>query len=281
MKKNCGQLIICAGEAHIDRILGILALQAQYGWEEKAGESGLTVFSIYGENEEYLHKIANSCQQISPEITVFKNTIQIGDYLEEWKEFFTPVICGNKFVALPPWLKDRDFGERIKILIEPKSAFGTGHHATTALCLSALSYLLEKGFVKAGYTFLDLGCGSGILGLAATLANLSGLCVDNDPIAVDNANENKILNSCKNLPVKTGDLSLCKNQRFNLVMANILAQPLADMAPQIISILDSDYALILSGILQTQAEMIEQAYGKLGKPEKLFKDEWVALVWHS
>lgn len=144
-----------------------------------------------------------------------------------------------------------------------------------------MSELLEKGAVKAGDTFLDLGCGSGILGIAATLANLTGVCIDNDPVAVDNARENKILNSCKGLLVETGDLSVCRDQKFNLIMANILAQPLAEMAPQIISALESDYALVLSGILISQAEMIEQAYCRLGKPEKLFRDEWVALIWHS
>lgn len=102
MKKKCRQLIISAPIAYSDHILGILALHAQYGWEEKAGVNGVTIFYIYGENEEYLHKIADKCKQVSHDITVSENTIQIGDYLEDWKKFFTPVICGNKFVALPP-----------------------------------------------------------------------------------------------------------------------------------------------------------------------------------
>lgn len=264
-----------------DLIAGMLALDASFGWEEQSLCTGETVFRLYCEDEKTLRQIGEKAKALNPDVEIIKGEAEKTDWLAAWKEFFTPVQCGANFVILPPWLAGDVYGGRHKILIEPKCAFGTGHHATTAICVEALDSLLAGGFIRPGQTFLDLGCGSGVLGIAACVAGLKGIGLDIDPLAIANARENRELNKINDLELKQGSIELAQGKKFDLIMSNILARPLMEMAPRICACLKPASSLALSGILEIQADAVEEAFRNCGLPEarKLARDEWVALVW--
>ena len=152
---------------------------------------------------------------------------------------------------LPPWLfESTPLEGRKPIIIEPKSAFGTGHHNTTVLCLEAITELLASGRLKAGQRFFDVGTGSGILGIACCLNGLAGLGSDIDPVAVDNALENVVINKvADDFRIVPGSAEAGEGEQFDLVVANILAGPLRELAPALIARMKPGACLVLSGCL--------------------------------
>lgn len=201
-------------------VTGLLAIWLAAGWEELDAGPNILIFRIYAERKDFLEQLQRQLKLAPPGVKCEIAEIKKQDWTASWQEFFTPVKCGKRFVALPPWLSREDFGKRIKIIIEPASAFGTGHHATTALCLTALSELLDEGAIREGQTFLDLGCGSGILGIGAALSGLSGIGVDNDVLAVENALRNRAMNSAASLRLHCGSLEQAAGKHYDLIMAN-------------------------------------------------------------
>lgn len=267
--------------ADYERLVGFLSLNTSYGWEENDMGADKTLFSIYGRDRGELVKLSERLTaEIAGSETVI-NEVVVKDWLVAWKQFFTPVECGARFVVLPPWLAHYEHSKRTAIIIDPKNAFGTGHHASTELCLTALSNLLDEGRIGKKSWFLDLGCGSGILGLAACKMGLDGTGVDIDPEAIANARENRELNQVEHLELLKGGIEKVRGEKFDLVMANILAGPLIEMAPQVAQALKEDGVLILSGILAEQKDAVVEAYQKagLGPVNVLLKDEWAALIW--
>lgn len=278
------RLEIVANDEDFDQVCGVLALNAPFGWEEESKECGKTRFIIHNDSEEYLDNLREKLLRASVNAMIAIERINKQDWLEAWRQFFTPVECGSRFVVLPPWLAVAGgFSGRCRIFIEPKSAFGTGHHATTALCLSVLSELLDRGRIMSGQSFLDLGTGSGILGLACAKSGLHGLGLDIDPLAIDNAQENRGLNHIAStaLELGTGDIEIVKNRTFDLVLANILARPLMEMAANLSAVIVPAGCLMLSGILKSQADAVEAAYMEQGLPhaQRFMDGEWCALVW--
>ena len=160
-------------------------------------------------------------------------------------------------------------------------AFGTGHHATTALCLECISALHGGGRLGEQTRFLDLGTGSGILGIGCAKLGASGMGIDNDPVALENAEENVRINGVEDkVRLVLGSIDQAEGP-FDLVVANILADPLIQMAPEIHSRVAPGGLLVLSGILASQAERVADAYKKLGRPEPQLRisGEWAALYW--
>ena len=138
------------------------------------------------------------------------------------------------------------------------------------------------GKIKPGQTFFDLGTGSGILAIASARLGLTGLACDIDPVAVDNALENRALNGLDGkFEVRLGDVSLARGQTFDCVMANILADPLKEMAPALALRLANGGSLVLSGILEAQAAAVEEAFMAEGLPKAdlVVEEGWAALVW--
>lgn len=276
MEKTLWRLDLSAPNEAYDLLAGLFALEATGGWEEIASANG-TTFRAHAENRDFLENLRAEAEKLAPETQGRLKKVENPDWREAWKDFFTPIVCGNAFVVLPPWLADFSWPGRHKIVIEPASAFGTGHHATTRLCLAALDRVLASK--SAPTDFLDLGCGSGVLGLAACASDLNGLGLDIDPLAIENAEKNRELNGAKNLILLWGDIRVVNGRTFDLVMANILANPLIEFAPEIRGALREGGKLILSGVLAGQTEKVAEAYRALGQPEILAEDEWRALVW--
>ena len=215
-------------EETYDIVSGILTLMISFGWEEKVLPDGRTRFLVHCENAELIEDVRRAITDRLPGAAVKVDSVEQEDWVSAWKEFFTPVACGSRFVVLPPWRSaEPGFEAREKIFIEPKSAFGTGHHATTSLCLEAISGLLDEGRIRKGQTFLDLGTGSGVLSVGLCKSGLSGEGYDIDPIAVDNAVENRALNhiSAADYTVGLGSIEKTEGRTFDVVVANILAGP--------------------------------------------------------
>lgn len=272
-------LTIKSDQELTDQILQLLYRHINWGWEEKDQYEIIIHFTgkkPAADFEDLVRTVAPGC--------VFElNPVREKDWTEDWKQYFTPIKINDTFIILPQWLEDTP-STLTKIIITPKMAFGTGHHPTTSLCLKVLSSLTRKGYINKKDRFLDLGTGSGILGIAGAKLGLFGRGIDIDPSAVDNARENIILNKVQDrFKVETAEIAaMDKDKKYNLIFANILASTLMDLAPEILSFLDKDnHCLILSGILGKQAHDVAKAYKRLGSegPEILHEGEWSALVW--
>ncbi|MFN2267019.1 MAG: 50S ribosomal protein L11 methyltransferase, partial [Desulfonatronovibrio sp.] len=240
--------------------------------------------TIHFASQNQLQEFKKIVSTTAADLSFEEMAVQEKDWSEDWKRFFTPIEVDDTFIVLPEWLADSP-AELKKILITPKMAFGTGHHATTYLCLSTLSSLLSQGLNTDGLNFLDLGTGSGILGIACAKAGLTGMGVDIDKAAIDNARENIILNQVgEKFQVKVCDLQeLDTSKKYNIIFANILASTLKDMRKTITSFLNRNrYCLILSGILREQAEDVVSSYQEigLGKPILKHQGEWSAVIWN-
>jgi ribosomal protein L11 methyltransferase len=172
---------------------------------------------------------------------------------------------------------------RIAIEIDAGQAFGTGHHATTAGCLIALDRLLRRRrFINP----LDLGTGAGVLAIAlAKLLRLPVLATDIDPLAVAVARENAALNRVAHLvrvetAVGVRHAAIRGRAPYDLIVANILAEPLIRLAPQVSPLLAPGGVLVLSGLLPHQRERVVAAYGAQGirLVEARIRDGWAVLV---
>ncbi len=195
------------------------------------------------------------------------------DWLAEWKKEWKPVEVG-RFVVAPPWSEIRVAPDRLVIRIEPGMAFGTGSHETTRLCLQ----LVEKYF--RGGSFLDLGTGTGILAIAAAkmFSGARVQAVDTDAIAIEIARENARLNGVgKQIDFQVTSIDE-QTASANLVCANLTAPVIIELLPLL---LDATCGrLILSGILDLQAGLVEERLRDLGAAsiESAQDGEWVALV---
>jgi ribosomal protein L11 methyltransferase len=197
------------------------------------------------------------------------------DWLGEWKKNWQPVSVGRRFLIAPPWSEIAESEERIVIRIEPGMAFGTGTHETTRLCLAAI----EKYF--AGESFLDVGTGTGILAIAAAKLYPSAHveACDTDIEAVEIARENARLNNvADHVGFRVGTIEET-TASANLVCANLTADVILPLLPALIGATCG--RLILSGILESQTELVVSHLRKLGitqPPEIATDGEWIAIT---
>jgi len=197
------------------------------------------------------------------------------DWLGEWKKSWQPVRVGRRFLIAPPWSEISETEDRIVIRIEPGMAFGTGTHETTRLCLAAI----EKYFT--GESFLDVGTGTGILAIAAAklfpAARIEAF--DTDAEAVEIARENASLNNvAERVDWRVGTIDET-TASANLVCANLTADVILPLLPSLIGVTCGH--LILSGILDSQAETIISRLHELGitEPLEIATDgEWVVNI---
>jgi ribosomal protein L11 methyltransferase len=199
--------------------------------------------------------------------------IEERDWLGEWKQSWQPVEIG-RFIIAPPWSDVSDRHDRLIIRIEPGMAFGTGTHETTRLCLDAI----QKHF--SGGSFLDVGTGTGILAIAAAKlfpeARVEGCDTDEAAIAI--ARENAALNGiAQHIDFRTGSVDE-STASADLVCANLTADVINQILPTLVSL--SCGKLILSGILETQIELVQAGLHACGIDEfEITQDgEWVALI---
>ncbi|GEL69172.1 MULTISPECIES: 50S ribosomal protein L11 methyltransferase [Myxococcus] len=180
------------------------------------------------------------------------------DWSNEWKSLIKSVHVGRLWVG-PPWDKANAPAGTVQLVIEPKMAFGTGDHPTTSLCLAAVdAYMAEH----PGASVLDVGTGTGVLAIAAKkLGAGRTVATDNDPISVELAQENQAENGTPDIEVSGKELTQVEGT-FDLVLANILANTLIELAPLIVA--KTKDRLVLAGVLSHQRADVEAAYRNLG-----------------
>ncbi|KEQ18920.1 50S ribosomal protein L11 methyltransferase [Endozoicomonas numazuensis] len=197
------------------------------------------------------------------------------DWEREWMTHFVPMQFGTKLWVCPSW-KEIPEPDAINLMLDPGLAFGTGTHPTTALCLE----WLEKQDSFENQTVIDYGCGSGILAIAALLLGAKTVTgVDLDPQAleatVDNAERNKI--APEKLKVYLPDQA--PEDKANVVIANILAGPLVELAPKLAGHLNNGGKIALSGILSEQKESIVSTYSEWFDLEPVVHNEdWILVT---
>jgi len=273
--------ILVAGENE-DLVTGALAVRVSSGWEEQSLPGGGMRYILYAPDASFLQKLAEELRTLIPSLEIAVSGVEEQDWQHVWREYFTPIACGELFLALPPWREhDAPLEGRLPVIIEPRSAFGTGQHATTALCLEAISDLYQAGRIAAGMSFLDLGTGSGILGIGCCRLGLSGIGLDTDPLAIANALENRERNKCPEFELAVGSMECVAGRQFDLALANILAGPLQELAPDIRRVVKNPGCLVLSGILVNQADEVEASYRHegFGPARRRVSGEWIALIW--
>lgn len=227
------------------------------------------------------------------------------DWANAWKEFYHPVRIGRRFIVRPLWREVAPDSARVQLNLDPGMAFGTGLHPTTQLCLEALDSDIDRHLenggalntVLAGRDVLDLGAGSGILGIAAVkLGAKSLLALDIDSVAVDAAIGNFVSNDISlseastpdNIHLGQGSLPLDKygysqpgekTRDFDLIFANIIARVIIDLAPDLERSLRPDGLLIASGIIKERREEVESALVARGlSVEARPRGDWFALI---
>ena len=221
------------------------------------------------------------------------------NWMEAWKQHYKPILIGQRLVILPAWMDSPD-PNRIAIKIDPGMAFGTGTHPTTQLCLELMEKVYTRETVGRGpstesvlgpkgpSTVIDIGCGSGILSIAALkLGAKSALGVDIDAGSIVNARENASANQVGGeLILEVGSVQEILGGKFAfrkapLVLANILAPVIVRLFDAgLAQLIKENGAIILSGILQEQAQtVIEAAQAKgLRMNERKQMRDWVALT---
>ena len=222
--------------------------------------------------------ISALCQQLSPFLTdpgaIAVEKIGQENWMEGWKDYFRPVNLTPTWMVMPPWWPGAG-GQPGQIIIYPGMAFGTGTHETTRLAAT----LLEKR-LKPGNSVLDVGTGSAILAILAHKLDAGQIfAIDIDEDALENAAENCRLNNCDHIIQLSSRVLDDFEGKFDLVVANIIAPVLVELAPQLIEKLHPGGQLILSGILAEQLEMVREIYEAEGFfiDHQLTEGEWVAL----
>ena len=207
------------------------------------------------------------------------------DWAYSWQKYYKPLEIGQRLYVVPQWMGEEPVPVgRVPFYLNPGLTFGTGSHASTQLCLEGV----EEHTVP-GRDVLDLGCGSGILSIAALcLGARSAVAVDIDPKAVDVAYENAALNGIgrDRYTVRAGNVLSDKRlaaelaqKKYHLVLANIVADVIIPLAPQVPALLEEDGVFLCSGIIDTRTREVETALKQAGLTvtKKREKSGWAAL----
>jgi len=192
------------------------------------------------------------------------------DWIASYQNSIEPIDTG-KFYIYPSWYEAKK--GKINIKIDPALAFGSGHHGTTFSCLDAIGT-----YVKESNRVLDVGCGSGILGLACTKLGAKVDLCDTDPISVDSCEQNFALNGAEYEELWEGSANQARGE-YDVVIANIIADVLKFIVHDLKRATKENGVLILSGILDKKEQQVTEVYSDLKLLERKQKDEWITLVY--
>ncbi len=210
------------------------------------------------------------------EYRLYSDECDVESCLENWKKYFNPINIGEKLLIRPVWRDDYDPQGRIVLNLEPGLAFGTGTHETTRLCLQAL----EK-HVKKGDNMLDVGCGSGILSVAALLLGAEKATgIDIDPLAVKSSIENAERNNVADRYTGIhGNLAEKANGCYDIITANIVADAIIMLSGDIEKLMNDKTIYIMSGIIDTRLDDVLSALpDTLEIIEQYEEKGWICLA---
>ena len=231
---------------------------------------------IRADIEEMKENCAGCMPLGSLEITT--RTVEGDDWIEIWRKHFRPIHIGSRVVVVPEWIKYEKQPQEVTVRLDSNMAFGTGEHETTSMCLELLQEYLTPESVC-----LDVGCGSGILGISAVLLGAkSAYLTDIDPVATDSAEHNCKLNGVADrCTVRRTDLVGDSEIAADIALANITAEVLCRLAPTLPAHVKSGGTLILSGIIKEKLEGVLQAFADVGfnHIKTINKGEWYAVAF--
>lgn len=259
-----------------NEILIALLSQLEFDSFEELNDNSLTAYILkenYSENE---------IKELLQEIPVFNNiTFTVQDlenknWNEEWEKNFKPIKIGNDCVVRAPFHLETD--AKYELLIEPKMAFGTGHHATTEMMLTLM---LDIDFDKKDV--LDFGAGTGILSFLASKKGAKEVIAnDIEEAAFENLKENATLNNCTNIVPLLGDIKVLPiDRKYNVILANVTANIISKNFAKLTSLLLNEGNILFSGILKDQSEEIEKLAQNLNLIKKIEQNNWVALHYKN
>ncbi len=249
----------------------VTKLTAYFPWEA----------DLHSVKRDFLDFLPLLAESFGAEPGTFLSAAEITDFgwAEKWKENFKPSRIGKRITVKPSWEPYSPSPEEVVVTIDPGQAFGTGTHETTQMCLQ----FLEEAFdgTPTPRRVLDVGTGTGILGIAAALLGAPlTLGIDVDPLGVEVAGENARVNGVEDrFHAATTPLS-CVEGRYDLILANVLAEILSDLKQEIADRLEPGGKLILSGIISEKGDWVAKEYEAAGFRLAGRKEEgqWTALL---
>ncbi len=269
MQENYQELTLTLGEQYVEFVADFVA--NIFGDTVEIGRKSIIVRS---END-----LAYVQEAVETLISTLGNSIKIDfkteekqniDWIKQYQDSIDPIEA-SQFYIYPSWFKPKE--GKINIKIDPALAFGSGHHATTFCCLEVIS-----DRIKGSELVLDVGCGSGILGLACTKLGAQVDLCDTDPLSVKSTEENFTLNEANYRKLWEGSVNKAE-ETYDVVIANIIADVLRFIASDLKNATKSGGTLILSGILDTKEALVLPSYEELTLIDKKQKDEWITLIY--
>ena len=255
-------------------------------------ESDTAILRVFLENDVEAVQVAGQIAENLPDWTSLLNgnkpvlrtgTMQREDWAESWKKYFHTFRASRRIIVKPSWETFEAKATDVVLELDPGMSFGTGYHGTTRACIEFIDELRDE---LGPVSFLDVGCGSGILSLAVAKLGFQKLAAfDNDPQAVQVALENLQAAGITDVDVVCSEIAdYAGGTGFRLVAANILAHVLLDNAESIAGFVDNSNGpgiLILSGILEGQYEQVKSCYEALGLKERQNRviDEWKSGIF--
>jgi ribosomal protein L11 methyltransferase len=269
------RLAIRLHRAQADIGLAELLELAPTGVEEVELADGSIEFVIYGAHAE-LPELRDLRAVLGAALLGVSQTTVADDWAERWREFHEPSVVADRLRIRAPWESAIVGGELIEIVIEPAQAFGTGAHPTTRLCLELLVVLEADGLARG--RLLDIGCGSGVLAIAAAKLGWSPVTgVDHDPDSVSATLENAAANEAA-VSARLLDLRREAIPAAPTITANLLAPLLQDLA---VKMTDPPVRMIAGGLLHDQVDAVAAAFAErhaLIEVERRHEGEWAAVL---
>jgi len=267
----------------VDLVTGVLADAGITGTEVREPRPSAAEIVIYIEAESQsaaesrAAEIAEGIPGIDLDDVEVRASVPSAVWTENWRTHFAPVAIGRRLMIVPPWETARD-PARVTLVINPGAAFGTGRHETTSLCLEAIEDLMPN----PGARVADVGCGSGILAIAAAKLGAAAVVAnDIDPSAVAATRENAEANEVA-ARIEVSESGVPPGGRlFDLVVANIYSDTLVALAEPLATCVASGGALVLSGIEAIRTKDVERAFQAQGLRLRNVRSrgEWAALVF--
>jgi ribosomal protein L11 methyltransferase len=252
-----------------EQVLGALLELAPEGVEQVDGE-GFVEFALYGAPGE-LPALPNGAAEIGGARVEVSGAPVPDDWGDRWKRFHAPLLVGGRLYVRPPWERPPARPSVIDLVIDPGRAFGTGGHPTTRLCLELLLGLADRGG-----SFADLGCGSGVLAIAAARLGFAPVtAMDSDRLAIEATLAGAGRNGVALDRVERANLRDDPAPEADVVAANLMP-PLLVRVAQLMS--GRPRALIASGLLEHEADEVAAAFAPLGERRRLSDRGWCAML---
>jgi ribosomal protein L11 methyltransferase len=262
------RLAVRAPAAEAERVLAALLELVPTGVEQVDGD-GFVEYAVYGAPGELPALPQGEAEVAGVRVAVSGREVP-DDWAERWKRFHAPMLVGGKIYVRPPWEEPPVRPGVIDLVIDPGQAFGTGAHPSTRMCLELMLGLEPRG------SFLDLGCGSGVLAIAAAKLGFSPVtAVDSDREAVKATSANARDNGVVLDRVERVNLREDPAPTADVVVAN-LTRPLLLRVGELLD--ERPAALIVSGLLAAEADEVAAAFGPLAERRRQVTGEWCALL---